>query len=364
MKRTTKSLLLTALILFCAGVLLTLGSFLFVKIRGIDPYGLEKSLKTPEDKTVSLDEILEASPNANYNKGTSSVEFSKIEMTSFSGKVAVKPSEKNGTYLDLKHANTQNISYEIVGETLIIKDTKPVGLMGFFVDEGGFSYHGLRQIFGPGNTLESERTVTIYVDPEAEISEISVDSMVGNVLVDGVKVWNLKVAVSIGDAEVKNCTITDGKISVTGSFTDVQVADNHTASIVVSTKIGNIDALLSQPETTSSNFDVWMGTVRIKTTEPTAAYKMNCETVIGGVWRNGEKLGKKIQTDATAAARRVSSSAVFGSIYFDYALGREPEIPVIVPKTEPETTEPETAEPETLPSTEPATGEPVTGNAA
>ncbi len=348
MKRTTKSLLLTALILFCVGVLLTLGSFLFVKIRGIDPYGIEKSLKTPEDKTVTLSDILANSPNSNFVKGTASVEFSSVELTSFSGKVVLKPTDGE-TRIELKQANMQNVSFEIVGETLTVKDTKPVGMMGFFVDDGGFSYHGLRQIFGPGNTLESNRVVTLYLNEETEVAKITLSSMVGDVEVDGIRAWQLLITVSVGDITAKNCTVSD-RFEITGSFSDVNVADNHTASIKAETKVGTIEALLSQPETTSVNFDVWLGSVNVKTTEPTASYKMNFDTIIGGIYNNGEKLGKNVQTDATKAAKRVSASAIFGTIHFDYAYGKEPE--VILPETEPETTEPAT-----LPETETATAE-------
>lgn len=346
MKRSTKSFLLTALILFCAGILLTLGSFLFVKIRGINPYGVEDSLKTPESKTVTLDEIMKQSPNANFAKGTAASEFSKIEATSFSGKLVILPTDGK-TYLDLKETDTQNLSCEVIGETLIIRDTKTVGQFGFFINENGFTFHGLRQIFGPGNFMESKRVVTIYVDRSASVSEISATSMVGDVTVDGVSVGNLKVMTNFGNVKVKNCTVTEGKINVEGSVSNVEVADNHSVYLSVSVKFGNIDAYLTTPETASSNLDVWLGNVRVRSAEPFSLIKLYCETKMGAVYLNGDQLGKAVQpsTDLTNSVRRVSSSAIFGSIYFDDLPDAKPFEPI-------ETGEPEETVTDTVESTD------------
>ena len=351
MKKTTKSLLLTALILFSAGILLTLGSFIFVKIKGINPYGIEKSEKNPEDKTITLQEILEQSHNSNYVRGTSTVPYSKIDLTSFTGKVRILPAEGK-TLLSLEKANLKNLSCEIVGETLTIKDLKAVGFMGFFVDEGGFSFHGLRQIFGPGNSAESDRVITLYLDPSIEVSQISVNSYVGSVLIDGISMWNLNVNSSVGDVTVQNCKITNGKITAEGSFSDLYLNGNNTVSIAASTKIGSINVHLTSPVTQSIIADAWLGNIAIKSDLATKTYKMNLEVYLfGSANQNGQKLGKTVQTDATSAARRVSATTFLGSIHFDYTGGNEDlfvepviEKPEEAPSTEPETGEAETAE--------------------
>ncbi len=350
MKKTTKSLLITSVILFTAGLLLALSSFLYVKVRGIDPYGIERNIKTPENKTVYLPEILSTSPNANFNSGTSPVPFSKIDMTSFTGDVVIRSTEEP-SYLALENANTQNIAIEIQGETLVIRDIRPVGFFGIFIDENGFSFHGLRQIFGPGNSANAGRTVTVYVNSETELSQINVTSSVGDITVDGISAQNLDTKASLGDITIQNCTVSEGKITAAGSFSQITIDENEAASINVSSRFGTIHANLTSPTTQSAIFDLWVGKIRIRTDLPTTFYKLNLGTAVGKVTRNQIGVGKSLN-DVSTTAKRISSSMILGSIALDF--NGENEADYQAPEPEPETSVPETDEPVTA---EPETAE-------
>ena len=90
----------------------------------------------------------------------SETEFSKVDLTSFAGNIVIRPSDGE-TRLVLEHTNVNNISYSIIGETLVVKEVDPVGFFGIYIDEDGFSFKGLRQVFGPGNSANTGKTITL-----------------------------------------------------------------------------------------------------------------------------------------------------------------------------------------------------------
>ena len=58
MKKTTKSMLITSLILFAAGLILALSSALYVKISGIDPFLVEQKVKSINTSHLSASNSL------------------------------------------------------------------------------------------------------------------------------------------------------------------------------------------------------------------------------------------------------------------------------------------------------------------
>lgn len=320
MKKTTKSLLVTALILFCAGLLLALSASLFVKIKGIDPFGVEQKTKVIEDKKISLTEILAASPDSNFMKKLSKREFLRVDLTSFAGEIEViKGSEIS---LEFKEANTSNLSYQIIGETLHIKEVDPVGFMGLYIDENGFSFKGLRQLFGPGNSANSGKRIILTLPEDYIIDKIDIKNTVGDIYLGFIQAKEINIDSYCGQVILEGLANDDSRINVKGNATGVTARGCKYNSLNVSTKIGSLFVHVPSEKNASTILDSWIGSVTARCDVPTKAYKLSLSTYLGAVTRNGKTCGKSLTTAADSSAR-ISSTLFVGNIDLSFTGGDE-----------------------------------------
>ena len=324
-------MLITALILFCAGLLLALGSALFVKIQGIDPFGVPQIAKVIENKKLPLSDILASSPDSNYMKKLSKKEYLRVAVTSFSGNVEIYSTDGD-TYVELVNANTANLKVEVVGETLAVEEKQAVGFMGIYIDKDGFSFKGLRQLFGSGNSANTGKTLKIYLSDQIQVDQIDIFSAIGDIVVDGVKTEKMNITADYGNVIVEDLTAVAGKLDIKGNVNDVTLIDMQNIAATVSVKIGDIEASVSSVDGGSTTvLETWLGNVSVETTEPTTNYKLTLSTSLGEVSRNGESSGKELSSSSTTT-NRITSSVIIGDIAIHYAGGDEskyiaPEIP-------------------------------------
>jgi len=325
MKKTTKNLLISSLILFCTGLLLTLCASLYAKINKIDVYDVTEKARTIENKTVKIDEILKKSPESNYVKQLSTAKFNKINVTSFTGKVVICTGSKD-TEVKLDKANTNNIAYSVIGDTLTVTEVDAVGVMGFYIDKGGISFKGLRHIFNPGNSTNSEKTITIKVPANLLLSHVEVSSTIGNVTIDGISAEEINVQAKSGTINIKNLKYQNAKLKINGTFADIHMKNNLYSTCSISVYLGNIDTHLLKNTNTSTILDLYFGDIKVKTDSPTNYYKLSITTNSGIVSRNGKEIGKKLNDDGDGAAR-ISSSIFIGDFQLDYSKGKDPQPP-------------------------------------
>lgn len=329
-------MLISALILFCAGLLLALSASLYAKIKKVDVFGTEKKGELIQSKTISLSEILSESPDSNYVKKLSKIEFSKIEITSFAGKVILRKADSK-TELKIDKANTKNLKCEIIGETLVIKEEDPVSFMGFFIHEKGISFRGLRHIFGSGNSINSEKTITLFVDPEAELDEIAIHSTIGNITCDGVSAKHMKIKSGVGKVKVANCKkVPDAKIEIDGGITSVKLQNNLYGSCNIDSKIGSVDAIILEGENQSTVIDLLLGDAKIKTKLPTKLYKLDFSTVLGKIERNQKSFGKKL-TEKSSTNSRITATLLLGDVSLSFDGKNEDDYQLPEPQTKEET---------------------------
>lgn len=333
MKKTTRSLLISALILFCAGLVLAIGTTLYAKISKIEVYDIQKKARTIENVTLTIDEILSRSPESNYVKQISQSKFSKIDLTSFVGDVVLTVSEGD-PLLVLDETNTNNISYSVIGDTLTVSEIDPVGFMGFYMDQSGISFKGLRHIFHPGNAVNSEKTVTIRLPADFILTQVDIYSLIGDVTVDGISANSLNVEAGNGNVKIKNLTNADAKITVNGNFTDVKMENNLYTTCAVSTHFGTIETSLLENTNASTILDLWCGDVSVNTVPPTTHYKLSLATTVGSITRNEKEVGKKLNSNGSGAAR-ISSNIFFGDFILKSELGHnEPAAPETPPENQ------------------------------
>ena len=312
MKKTTKSLLVAALILFCVGALLALSSMLFVKFKKIDPFGIEQTQVAIADKTVSLAEILAVSDQSNYRKKLSSHEFLKIDLLSYAGNIVVQSGKEFS--LDFKKANLNNLHYEIIGDTLTVNEVKPVGFFGVFIGSDGVSYKGLRQIFGPGNSANVSRTITLTIPDDFVLDEVLLRSALGDTQLSGVSAKKISIVNSVGDVTVSDLPCSDSKVTIEGTFCDISIKECRYTSLAVATKLGSITAYLAADSATATVLDAWFGNVSITTHYPYQNYKWNASTMLGTVSTQNKAQGKSFTENGETANSRITSTLIVGSV--------------------------------------------------
>jgi len=321
MKKTTRSLLISALILFCTGLLIAVGTMLYAKIAKVEVYDVAKKARTIETLTVSIDEILTHSPESNYVKQLSQSKFTRIDLSSFVGDVVLCTTDKDAE-IHLDQTNTNNLSYSVVGDTLTISEVDAVGFMGFYIDKGGVSFKGLRHMFNPGNATNGKKTITVRIPAGQTLTQVDVSSSIGDVTVDGISASLIQIDSDKGAVQIKNLTNADGKIVVNGNFTDVEMSKNLYANCAVSTHFGDIKSKLMENTNTSTILDLWCGKINVETDYPTTYYKLSISTTLGSVTRNGEETDKKLNSDGGGAAR-ISSRIFVGDFDLKFTGGED-----------------------------------------
>lgn len=317
MKKTTRSLLITSLILFCAGLLLALSASLYSIITHKKIFDVEKKEKNIETVTIGIDEILGHSPDSNFVKKLSDKHFTQIDFTNFVGNVEIRGGAEK-TELILQKANTNNLNYEITGGTLKIEEVDPVGFCGIYIGKDGVTFKGLRHIFSPGNPVNSKKSIILKLAKDTAVNEININSYIGRVLCENINTDSLNIQSTIGEVKLKGLENPNGKINVTGNTTDISLINNRYSSCAVNTKFGNIEAKLSDQVGQSTILDLWCGDVDVETVLPTSYYKLSISTTVGSIERNDKHFGKKL-SDSGSTASRISSGIFLGdfSVSFD-----------------------------------------------
>lgn len=310
MKKTTKSMLITALILVCAGLLLSLGSFLFALISKVDIFGVENVPYISATKDYTLTEILESSPEADYTRKLTSLPFSKLDILSFVGKVEIVPT-KDETHVTLTNANPDNVLVQVIGTTLTVAEQREVGIMGVFIGEKGFSFKGLRQIFGPGNSANPGKAMTVYLNEDDLAESVSIRSSVGDVVVRGIGGDSLSVRASFGKASLEDLTVKH--VEVMETFGTLTLKGNECSSINATVHFGSVEAFLPQCGDQSLVLDLWAGKCTVSTEAPLTHYKLTLSTTVGSVEKNGKSAGKTMQ-EYSGTASRISSTVLLGKI--------------------------------------------------
>lgn len=345
MKKTTKSMLVSALILFLFGVVLALSAALFVKIRGIDAFGIEHPANETENKSVSLSQMLEVSENSNFVKKLTDKEFIKISLQAFSGDIILQSGDE--TTLSFTDANLSNLSYEIIGETLTVSENTPVGAMGVYIDNDGYSFHGLRQIFGGGNTLNTKKTIVLTVDRKVVLENVQIQCGIGSIVVDGANSSNFDIRSQSGNITVKNLNNNGSKLNLVGNTSIVSISDCIYAACSITTKFGVVRAKIPSELCKSTVISAWIGNVDITCDVPTSAFKLTLDTKAGSVYKNGENLGKEVK-DSSQLANRITAETFVGKIHLSFVGENESDYVAVDHPVENETAEIKTEETQTM----------------
>lgn len=137
MKKNTISMLITALILFAAGFLLTVITLIYTSISKIDIYPGQSKTKPEIGSTVKT------FGDMGYAQGDL---LRKIELTSLVGSVDVLPTDGESR-VEFENTDLNNLDTSFADGVLTVTESQPVGFMGLEVSAEHFGFNGLRQIF-------------------------------------------------------------------------------------------------------------------------------------------------------------------------------------------------------------------------
>ena len=312
MKKNTRSLLMTSLILFCAGLLLSLCASLYGILTDQKIFEVEKKERTIESTTVGIDEILANSPNSFYVKKQAETHFTAVDITSFAGNICICTGTEKAE-LALDKANTGNLKFEITGNTLIIEEEDPVGFFGFYIGKKGVSFKGLRHIFSPGNAINKQKNITLYLPNDTVLTKLNIDSFAGDIQIQGIDCESVNVSADYGNVSLSKLKNSSAKIFVSGSAGNTKITGCDYASCSINKKIGNIDADLTKKEGQSTVLDTWCGDVTVTSPLPVSCYKLNLSTNFGKVETDRKSFGKKHKENGSSASR-ISSNLFLGDV--------------------------------------------------
>lgn len=269
MKKNTISMLITALILFAAGFLLTVITLIYTSISKIDIYPGQSKTKPEIGNTVKT------FGDMGYAQGDL---LRKIELTSLVGSVDVLPTDGESR-VEFENTDLNNLDTSFADGVLTVTESQPVGFMGLEVSAEHFGFNGLRQIFRWSNNAKTSKKITLYLNPNDFSTVLNVTSKVGDVKVRDIDCSEMYIVSAVGDITVDGCNLTSA-LNVKGDKADVFVRDCHYMQAAVNVTIGDVWALVTEHKT---NLQTMLGSVTVITRNTKDDYQLRLSTTIGSI---------------------------------------------------------------------------------
>ncbi|MEA4831520.1 MAG: DUF4097 family beta strand repeat-containing protein [Oscillospiraceae bacterium] len=314
MRHSTKSMLKSALVLFCTGLIITTSCYIYAAANGIDVYGSSSLRPIYDSYSETIDEILARSPDAakNANPSDSYPPFSAIEVFSQVGDIAIKKTN-SASYIEYENVDKNNLKCIIEGDKLSVSEINPVMFMGVSVKKDGIAFDGLRQIFNRKATFNPNRKITLYINEAKPFLSVSVKANIGDIEMDGISAYKIELNLSYGTAKVHNTTVIPGTnesiIRINGDIASIEFSDNSYPICDISVISGNIHASVSESK---SNFETTLGTISVVTSSELSDYTVRMSTNYGDVKIQGKKVTDKNEYNhqgATASSIWIKAGA-------------------------------------------------------
>ncbi len=272
MKRSTKSSLISALILFTLGVLLTTVSYVVALCNKIDIYNDEKNAYDFVTRQYQLTDALlasGASENAEINELSLQLQGANVQVQKTDGV----------TTIELHNVNQENYSFQFSAGTLSISEKNSVNIFGFNVGHSEISFGGLRHLFHDASTrplpeiiihlnandnfscLRSEITCGSFtaVDIPDDIA-LHTSLTVGEIFIQNCQGEQcaLNLTANVGKIEIDNCHYNDTSCNITCG--EVSISD-PTGNLNVGTVVGSISLTYKNNDTTRLHVNTTFGTI-------------------------------------------------------------------------------------------------------
>lgn len=262
-------MLITSLILFCTGLLLTVGTLIYTTAAGVDIYPGQSN------DNANIRDFTKTFADLGFD-GTESIK--KISVNSLVGNVIFAKTD-NESRIDFKGTDLNNIECKFEQNTLTVRDINPVGFAGLEISEKGFSFNGLRQLFKGSSGASNSRVITVFLNPRDFNGVINVFSVYGNVTADGIYCSECYVENSAGNVSVTESTFTTN-LNVQGSMGNVYLRENSYLQSTVNVTVGNVYALVKDQKT---NLQTTVGNIFLLTELEQDQYQVRLSNTIGKI---------------------------------------------------------------------------------
>lgn len=304
MKKTTKSMLTTALILVAAGLILTVGSFIFCIAGGVDIYG--DAERKFDFRTFSLD-----MPALRAETGAAQKTISGISISAQVGDIEVRPTDGE-THFEFYNVDRENLHCSYDTGVLTIAEENEVTYFGLSVNNEGFSFRGLRYLFSANNFSGARRIVLFWNQSEA-MPPLYVKTVVGNLKINGIRCSaNLTAEVTTGGIVVNNCSSPSGTLRANTSVGTVSVRQNEFALTSLYTTCGSLHAGVLGQKTVLESV---LGSATVELLLPEDQYNIRCTTSLGYVYPpDGASVGSEYTSSLTEGQNSITATAIVGSV--------------------------------------------------
>ncbi|MBQ9545245.1 MAG: DUF4097 family beta strand repeat protein [Clostridia bacterium] len=300
MKKNTKSMLISALILFVAGFLLTIITLIYTSITKIDIYPGQNNSKPDIGNVTKTFEEMGAVPG---------VVIKKIELTSYVGSVNVVSTEGQSR-IALENTDLNNLEYFFGDGLLSVGEKNPVGFLGVEVSKNGFSFNGLRQIFRWSNNARTERNITLYINPADFDLVLNVTGFVGDIKVRDISCSELYIKNSVGSIMIDGCSMSS-VLNVKSDDGDVYLRRCSYPQATVDLTLGDIFALIGSNKT---NLKTVKGDILVLTQLSDEDYQLRLSTTLGGISPFSYENDKKEYSLYSAENNSLWCQSVVGSV--------------------------------------------------
>ncbi len=282
MKHATKKMLITALILFCAGLFLTTVGYIVAAVNDVSVYDENERPKADVK-----------SETYNLNQLTGGESFTNLEIRFQVGNVVItKVTGSNQSTVQVSAVDMATFGHGVKDGVLSLADDDvyPSTYYGFSFTSNGFGFNGLRQILNFASAGNKNRTLYINLASDmADLQNITIHCGAGNVIVRNFTVKDsVSVSVSYGNISVDNISI-GGSFSASTDLGNISMNDSSYARCELASTRGNIQAYLTGNG--NNTFDSVAGNVTIEVKNPLQKYEITMSTTTGSVYVGDVEIG-------------------------------------------------------------------------
>ena len=272
MNRKTKRLLIGALIVFALGSLITLGSYIFAVASDLDIYGNSDRSYDFASYTLTLADLKSVS-----NAGDQ--EIAQLQINTQASNVRVVRTD-GISQIEFHRIDQNNLVFDFTSGILSISEPNSVNYYGLTVENGSFSFHGLRHLFHQAG-FQTGREIVIRWNPADPLKSLHLNSTVGDVTVEDVEFsGDLTIASTVGHVRVKNSVSPNADLVVRLSVGNIDYADSEFSMAALNTTVGEIRAARIDG---SMSAETVVGRISLRSDRPLTSFSIRATTTVGSV---------------------------------------------------------------------------------
>ena len=272
MNKKTKRFLVSALIIFAVGSLIALGSYIFAVASDLDIYGNSERTYDFDSFTLTLDEL-------KSQTNTGDQDIVQLQINTQAANVRVLRTD-GVSQIEFHRMDRNNLILDFNAGILSVTEPNSVNYYGLTVENGSFSFHGLRHLFHQAG-FQTGHQIVVLLNPNDTLSALHLNSTAGNVLVDGVDIAaDLTIASTAGNIKVLNSNSPGADLVVRLSAGKIDYRDSTFSIAALNVTAGQIEA---ERFGGSLSAEAVAGRIRVCADKDLESYSIRAVTSLGNV---------------------------------------------------------------------------------